>query len=285
MSILISRAVRRGLAVITLACPAVAGAQDGWVRAMDKAARLDAPPEQVDRTGVCVRGARGGDSLLVVSGSRGTTHAEVWSTDYGRGLWRPVFVSAPADTLRAALAGVRCGDRQALLVEADRRYLRITPTDLPTSNELEDSSVFRSRSGALVHLLSRDSTGAWAAEPLVHEYDFDKTPAEEWVTTHRLAGEDKARRRRADSVATAATEQARADSISVKRWPAAMKKLVREKRVAIGMSAEMVRLSWGAPEHINRSITTSGTHEQWVYGGGTYVYLTSGRVTSLQDSR
>ena len=56
-------------------------------------------------------------------------------------------------------------------------------------------------------------------------------------------------------------------------------------QIHIGMAAAQVRAAWGAPESINSTINSFGQSEQWVYGGGSYVYLDNGVVTSLQQSR
>lgn len=54
--------------------------------------------------------------------------------------------------------------------------------------------------------------------------------------------------------------------------------------VRIGMTAKQVRASnWGGPESINRSTGSYGTHEQWVYGGGNYIYFENGVVSSIQN--
>ncbi|MCP5231744.1 MAG: hypothetical protein H6948_06550 [Zoogloeaceae bacterium] len=61
--------------------------------------------------------------------------------------------------------------------------------------------------------------------------------------------------------------------------------LARRKRqgVSIGMSQEEVlQSSWGRPERSNRSIYSFGTREQWVYGGGNYLYFEDGMLTSIQ---
>jgi hypothetical protein len=55
-------------------------------------------------------------------------------------------------------------------------------------------------------------------------------------------------------------------------------------QINVGMSGEMVRASWGRPEHINESTYRSGTHEQWVYGSRSYVYLQNGVVTSISTT-
>jgi hypothetical protein len=53
----------------------------------------------------------------------------------------------------------------------------------------------------------------------------------------------------------------------------------------IGMSPEQVtkETSWGKPNHINRTTTAHGVHEQWVYGGGNYLYFENGRLTAIQN--
>lgn len=60
--------------------------------------------------------------------------------------------------------------------------------------------------------------------------------------------------------------------------------LVAERKVAIGMTAGMVKRSWGQPKSINSSIRAAGRSEQWVYKD-EYVYLENGRVTSIQTNR
>lgn len=56
--------------------------------------------------------------------------------------------------------------------------------------------------------------------------------------------------------------------------------------VRVGLNVEGVLKScWGKPVRINRTTTASHEHEQWVYGGGQYVYLVDGVVTSIQTTR
>jgi hypothetical protein len=58
---------------------------------------------------------------------------------------------------------------------------------------------------------------------------------------------------------------------------------VREEKIWVGASEEIIRLAWGSPQDINRTTTASGTREQWVYGRSTYVYVENGRVTAIQN--
>lgn len=53
----------------------------------------------------------------------------------------------------------------------------------------------------------------------------------------------------------------------------------------LGMTREQVlnKTNWGAPKDSNRAITRYGTHEQWIYGGHSYLYFTNGRLTTIQQ--
>lgn len=64
-------------------------------------------------------------------------------------------------------------------------------------------------------------------------------------------------------------------------------RLIRENKVAIGMSPEQVRRSWGSPCNINRTISAHGNTEQWVYcyqhARSDYVYFRGGEVSSISN--
>lgn len=68
--------------------------------------------------------------------------------------------------------------------------------------------------------------------------------------------------------------------------------------VRMGMTQDMVLVSWGQPHDVNRTVGSWGTHEQWVYGyrqqydytrsetyfvPSTYFYFENGILTSYQD--
>lgn len=53
---------------------------------------------------------------------------------------------------------------------------------------------------------------------------------------------------------------------------------------AIGDTEARIRkCGWGKPQRINRTTTAHGVREQWVYGGGNYLYLKDGVVTAVQN--
>jgi hypothetical protein len=53
-------------------------------------------------------------------------------------------------------------------------------------------------------------------------------------------------------------------------------------QIWIGMTEEMFIELKGKPEKINRTVLSTGTSEQWVYGS-TYYYFKEGKLTSWQD--
>lgn len=62
------------------------------------------------------------------------------------------------------------------------------------------------------------------------------------------------------------------------------RKLKRSQGVRIGMTKEEVLASsWGRPERVNKTTNAYGTREQWVYGGGNYLYFENGVLTSIQN--
>lgn len=58
--------------------------------------------------------------------------------------------------------------------------------------------------------------------------------------------------------------------------------LAKEGKVRAGMITEQCRMAWGEPEHINRTVDGRGEHEQWVYGGGHYLYFDDEVLQSIQ---
>ncbi len=59
-------------------------------------------------------------------------------------------------------------------------------------------------------------------------------------------------------------------------------KTILEGIVTIGMTKEMVTVSWGEPDKINRTILASSTHEQWIYNDN-YLYFDNNKLTAIQQ--
>jgi len=70
----------------------------------------------------------------------------------------------------------------------------------------------------------------------------------------------------------------------IKKYGSYFGKLISERRIAIGMTNNMVIESIGKPDDINRTVGSWGVNEQWVYDvKGLYIYFKNGKVTSFQD--
>ena len=67
-----------------------------------------------------------------------------------------------------------------------------------------------------------------------------------------------------------------------KGWSKKFTDTIRKGKIMIGMTKEMVRLSWGPPKKINRTVTANTVSEQWIYGE-RYLYFRNGILTSWQD--
>jgi hypothetical protein len=57
---------------------------------------------------------------------------------------------------------------------------------------------------------------------------------------------------------------------------------IMQNKVSLGMNKDMVKLSWGEPEDINKTILKNSVSEQWVYEYNNYVYFDDGIVTAIQ---
>ena len=64
-------------------------------------------------------------------------------------------------------------------------------------------------------------------------------------------------------------------------------RIILAGKVILGMTAEEVRESWGAPDDINRISNVYKTSEQWVYRGdnykNSYLYFEDGILETIQD--
>ena len=64
-----------------------------------------------------------------------------------------------------------------------------------------------------------------------------------------------------------------------------LEKIQESKEPQIGMTKdEVLKGAWGSPKKKNITETKYGTHEQWVYENGKYIYFDNGIVTSIQKS-
>ena len=69
----------------------------------------------------------------------------------------------------------------------------------------------------------------------------------------------------------------------VKRYGNSNADLIISGKVKVGMSKQAAKESWGEPDDINTTTGSYGTHEQWVYGNGNYLYFENGKLTAIQN--
>jgi hypothetical protein len=69
----------------------------------------------------------------------------------------------------------------------------------------------------------------------------------------------------------------------IKKYGSKKAKMIIDRKVYIGMPANEARDSWGDPDDINRTITSYGTREQWVYGLKNYLYFENGILKTIQN--
>lgn len=61
-------------------------------------------------------------------------------------------------------------------------------------------------------------------------------------------------------------------------------KAKKSQGVTIGMSVDdVLASSWGKPNSINTTTTSTTVRQQWVYGNRSYLYFTNGVLTTIQN--
>jgi hypothetical protein len=79
----------------------------------------------------------------------------------------------------------------------------------------------------------------------------------------------------------ASAAKVQAEKLALEKEIRAAKK---KEGVRIGMSMQdVIDSQWGRPEKVNKTTNAHGTHEQWVYGSGGYLYFDNGVLTSIQN--
>lgn len=65
---------------------------------------------------------------------------------------------------------------------------------------------------------------------------------------------------------------------------ASIKEKIRSGKVAIGMTPDQAKASWGKPYKITETSFASGTREQWIYESG-FLFFENGRLSSWQAEK
>jgi hypothetical protein len=76
------------------------------------------------------------------------------------------------------------------------------------------------------------------------------------------------------------------NELSKTLWPLRIQNDILRGYIRTGFTPQQVVLSWGRPDHVNKTRTLVGIHEQWVYGESpfpnSYVYFENGLVKSWE---
>lgn len=108
------------------------------------------------------------------------------------------------------------------------------------------------------------------------------TLAEEYREELRIKEEER-RKKESEYQARLANEEEEYKASLIKKFGRKNALLILDNIVQIGFTKQMCIESWGQPYDINRTITSGGIHEQWVYGIGRYLYFEGNILTAIQD--
>jgi hypothetical protein len=254
------------------------------------------------------------DSLAVASYAY--LSVMVWVDVDQVGYWK-LLPKAPtrADTLRARVINIDCGlfSPVGLVLQSGSKFFRLDVGALDKPREFVPSmsSVFVMGNTSLEPAALVDATCEGCVSRIVSSVPFVDSvrkaaeSARLEAAAQRSAREDEQRRAAAAMEAAARpaallreraaaeieklqraeddkAERKRASTIRAKGWPASITKAVIARQIKFGMSREQVRMSWGEPDDINRTVIPGHVSEQWIYGS-QYVYFTNGAVTAWQD--
>lgn len=95
--------------------------------------------------------------------------------------------------------------------------------------------------------------------------------------------EEKRQREEAEYQAMLEKEEREYKANLIKKYGKRNALLILDNIVQIGFTKEMCIEAWGEPYDINRTVTIYGTHEQWVYDIGRYLYFDNNILTAIQD--
>lgn len=150
--------------------------------------------------------------------------------------------------------------------------IKVTPAEMP-GQYITDAIMPLSHCDFAVDIEDFCPDAIRAADSFINEYGFRVEPnIQQYVK---------------DVTANRAKNQTILEDFRKKIAKAAQAEKIRKAKpgVKIGDRADFVikNSSWGKPNSINRTTNKYGTHEQWVYGDGNYLYFENGVLTSIQN--
>lgn len=204
------------------------------------------------------------------------------------------FRIALLSSLISLLGTAGCGDEASSVTQSDREALaRCRASDppwRPTVRKALDDKAYEyalTVAGRCAELSGNDALVAELADAQVKWRLQDATNSS-LATRHRLDSlnalvqlSPETAAKLPPSLRTQLEKQvAREADAEAKQLKAERKK----RGVTIGMTTEQVLdSSWGKPRMVNSTTTAGGTHQQWVYDSGNYLYFENGKLTAIQN--
>lgn len=134
--------------------------------------------------------------------------------------------------------------------------------------------------GSYARVLYRDTTG-WVNSSVAFD---EENPRE--LTPSRFGEDNEGLEivRRIEELKTYLESVQCADRLTDDQLTLA--RMACDGEVRVGMTKDMVRQAWGRPSDVNRTQSSRGTREQWVYGDfedRRYVYFRGNEVQTIQE--
>jgi hypothetical protein len=136
----------------------------------------------------------------------------------------------------------------------------------------------------VVLTLSNEDYGEYYCFLRSEDINCDKAP-KNYILGKFLTYEDYVKKEEADLAKAKEREEKEQQRIQalVKKYGQSNVNLALQGSVKIGWNKELCREAWGEPNSINRTTTTYGVHEQWVYSTSRYLYFDDGVLTAIQE--
>jgi hypothetical protein len=213
--------------------------------------------------------------IVTIDGGPGGTFYRLF-----RDMMRPPTFTPPGDTLLYSPTDLRV----ERLVKVEHAYMWFFEVRLNGSRFFDQVNFGIDPPTRTVHQIPLETLAAMGATPgdIDTERHWRESPE---LIARRQRKADRQLRLEAESRRRHEREEARRDllrrAIISTHGEGVMSRL-KGNETWIGMTTNMAEYAFGKPTEINRTVTSSSTHEQWVYPA-RYLYFDDGVLTAWQD--
>lgn len=179
-------------------------------------------------------------------------------------------------------------------IESDKRWVQVLTANLRDAPNTNSTIQTKLNKGELLFLQSQD--GDWLnikyykyngiGGGIENEKDLLSRYGEGWIHQNLVSKEEIRELSRFEVIKLQRKEKRKEfveDNPDIRER---FKQAIINGSVMLGMTKKMVKVSWGEPNDINRTVTTNNIREQWIYGSiknRRYLYFENGILTSFQD--